>query len=198
MACTAVFIVFVLFAGAANADASEEAGAFVQDIGDKVIGLIQRTDLAMPARREGFRRIFISNIDLNVVSRAALGRYRKMATEAQFTRFQAIYPDYVLVVYSGLFESYKGETLKVVGSQPVGNGDVLVDGTIERPAAPAIKIGFRIRRRDDGFKVLDVFIEGISMLRTQRSEFAAVIQREGMDGFLERIQKIARKHTSDQ
>ena len=191
----AVFV-FVLVIGIGDAKADDDAGAFVQDIGNKVIGLIKRDDLSRPERDEGFRRLFIAHIELKVVSRAALGRYRKLATEAQFARYQAIYPDYVLEVYGGLFASYKGETLTIVSSTPMRGGDVLVSGEVERPEAPIVKIAFRVRKIDDRFKILDVMVEGISLLVTQRSEFAAVIQREGMDGFLERIGKVAHRNSS--
>ncbi len=192
----AAVFVFVLVIGSGDARATDDAGAFVQDLGDKVIGLVRRDDLSRPERDEGFRRLFIAHIDLKVVSRVALGRYRKMATEAQYERFQAIYPDYVLVLYGGLFESYKGESLTIVGSVPISGGDVLVSGEVERPEAPIVKIAFRVRKVDDRFKILDVMVEGISLLVTQRSEFAAVIQREGMDGFLERIGKVAYRNPS--
>ncbi len=46
---------------------------------------------------------------------------------------------------------------------------------------------------DDGFKVIDVVVEGISLLVTQRSDFAAVLKREGMDGFLDRLEILTQK-----
>ncbi len=57
------------------------------------------------------------------------------------------------------------------------------------------RLVFRVRGSEDGFKVLDVMVEGISMLVTQRSDFASVIRREGIDGFLDRMQEVAQRNS---
>jgi phospholipid transport system substrate-binding protein len=191
MALCVALAVAVSVSGGRSANSSDDAGAFVQDLGDKVIGLIRQTELARSSRETKFRNLLVENIDLRSVSRAALGRYWRMATDVQIARYQTIYPDYVIAIYGGLFENYSDETLKVTGAQPVGGGDVLVDSEITRGKALPLNVIFRVRRRGDGFKVLDVMVEGISMLVTQRSEFASVIQSKGMDGFLQRMQEIS-------
>ena len=56
-------------------------------------------------------------------------------------------------------------------------------------------LAFRVRGSENGFKVLDVMVEGISMLVTQRSDFASVIRREGIDGFLDRMQEVAQRNS---
>jgi phospholipid transport system substrate-binding protein len=55
---------------------------------------------------------------------------------------------------------------------------------------PPLKVDWRIRERGDGDLVaIDVIIEGISLVVTQRSEFSAVIERSGMDGLLAELRQ---------
>ena len=71
---------------------------------------------------------------------------------------------------------------------------------IQRPSGAApIGVDFRVRLIDGSHKVVDVTVEGISMLHTHRVEFASVINRGGMDGFLDelRAQVTARGENAD-
>ena len=55
---------------------------------------------------------------------------------------------------------------------------------------PPLKVDWRVRERDDGGLVaIDVIVEGVSLIVTQRSEFAAVIERQGMDGLLAELRQ---------
>ena len=47
--------------------------------------------------------------------------------------------------------------------------------------------GWRVRAYPDGHKILDVIVDGISMISTQRSEFASVMQKHGVDGLIETL-----------
>lgn len=193
-AIVAAFVIVVVAGiGQGRAVASEQPDKFVQELGDKVIG-VMRENGSESVRREEFRRLLVENFDLNKVSKVALGRYSRRVSDAQLERYRIIYVDYVLAIYGGLFSKYSGETLTVTGTTPVPDGDVLVNSRINQPKGPPTVLTFRVRPSEDGFKILDVLVEGISMLVTQRSEFASVIGREGMDGFLDRMQEVAEKN----
>ncbi len=193
----ALVAVLALWMGTAQAGSEEDAGHFVETLGAKVFGLMENNSHSKAFRENGFRDLLVENFDIGKVSHAALGPYRRAATELQLERYRTIYLDYVLALYGGLFANYVGESLVVAGSRVVSGGDVMVDGRIDRPEREAIRITFRVRPADDSYKVLDIMVEGISMLVTQRSEFASVIRSEGMDGFLERLQEVVTRSDSD-
>ena len=52
------------------------------------------------------------------------------------------------------------------------------------PGSQPLRVDWRLRDRPEGPVVIDLIIEGISLLVTQRSEFAAVLERAGVDGLL--------------
>ena len=171
--------------------------AFVQRFGDEVVGLMQRGALSRSAGRERFRRLLVDNLDVDSVSRSALGRYWRRASDVQLARYQAVYVDYVLATYGGLFGHYSVQTLRVTGSRPVSDAQALVEASIESSGGPPITLAFHVRRTDDGFKLVDVLVEGISMLVTQRSDFASVIEHEGMEGFLAHLEDVTGQYSTE-
>ena len=72
----------------------------------------------------------------------------------------------------------------MVASRPVGNWDILVQSRVLPPGNQPPRVDWRLRDRPEGPVVIDLIIEGISLLVTQRSEFAAVLERAGVDGLL--------------
>jgi phospholipid transport system substrate-binding protein len=85
---------------------------------------------------------------------------------------------------------YDGQYFEIVGSQSVNGRDALVQTLVPGGGRPPLKVDWRIRERGDGDLVaIDVIIEGISLVVTQRSEFSAVIERSGMDGLLAELRQ---------
>ena len=62
---------------------------------------------------------------------------------------------------------------------------------IVRPNGPPVRVDWRVRKNGETLKVVDVIAEGISMLITQRDEFAAVIQNSGgkVDALIDRLRR---------
>jgi phospholipid transport system substrate-binding protein len=133
-----------------------------------------------------FRELFQADFDGPGIARFVLGRYWKNASEQEQQEFLKLFEDYVVYVYGIRLSSFNGETFKVRGSR-ADNSGVIVSTDIISPGGEApIKIDWRLVTDNGAFKINDVIIEGISMMVTQRSEFASVIQRHGgqMSGLL--------------
>jgi phospholipid transport system substrate-binding protein len=93
----------------------------------------------------------------------------------------------VVFVYGTRLANFNGESFKVRGSRTEESG-VIVSSDIISPGGEApIKIDWRLVTNNGAFKINDIIIEGVSMMVTQRSEFASVIQRHGgqVSGLLE-------------
>jgi phospholipid transport system substrate-binding protein len=78
--------------------------------------------------------------------------------------------------YGQRFAQYGGETLAVNGSR-TDPASVIVTSQIIRPQGPPIEVDWRLMISDGRYKISDISIDGVSMALTQRSEFAAIIQR---------------------
>ena len=99
----------------------------------------------------------------------------------QQTDYLTLFEDLIVTTYVDRFSRYSGERLTVSRSLvDEASGDVLVYSDITRPAGgQPVEVGWRVRARDGTMKIVDVYVEGVSLGQTQRSEFASVIRNTG-------------------
>jgi phospholipid transport system substrate-binding protein len=193
----AVFLVSTTLAGPARAGRAE-VEAFVEDLGNKVVTLLKSGDLATFSEREAaFRDILIEDFDIGAISRAALGPSWRDLSSDGITAYQDAFTDFVVRVYAVRFRGYSGESFNVTDVADWYDGDFAVRTEIEfSNASVPINLDFIVREYDGIYKIIDVYVEGTSMLITQRSEFSAVIDRYGLEGLLDELRARAGK-TSD-
>jgi phospholipid transport system substrate-binding protein len=166
-----------------NAVASD-ADVFMNDLWNRAVEVLSKK-VPLAERLARFRQLFQADFDGPGIARFVLGRYWRSASEEEQQEYLKLFEDYVVFVYGTRLSSFSGETFKVRGTRTDGNGTIVSTDIISPGDAP-IKVDWRLVTENGAFKINDVIIEGISMMVTQRSEFASVIQRHGgqMDGLL--------------
>lgn len=93
--------------------------------------------------------------------------------------FLKLFEDYVVYVYTARLSDFEGEQFKINSAHP-DQDTVIVSTDVVTPGAPQpLKVDWRLVNDDGAYKITDVIVDGVSMLVTQRSEFASVIQRHG-------------------
>jgi|GraSoiStandDraft_41_1057321.scaffolds.fasta_scaffold86282_2 phospholipid transport system substrate-binding protein len=171
---------FVLIAAALApaALAAADPAAVINNLGNRALEVLGKN--ATPAQRAArFQELFRADFDVPGIARFVLGRYWKTATPEQQEEFVKLFEDYIALVYSAQLAAYSGETLKVTGSRPGPEGAIVASEIVRPTGAPPVKVEWHLTDRSGSYKINDVSVDGISMAVTQRSEFAAVIQRSG-------------------
>jgi phospholipid transport system substrate-binding protein len=171
---------FVLIVGALAPAilAAADPAAVIANLGNRALEVLGKN--ATPAQRAArFHELFREDFDVPGIARFVLGRYWKTATPEQQEEFVKLFQDYIALVYSSQLAAYSGETLKVTGSRPEPEGAVVASEIMRPTGAPPVKVEWHLTDRNGAYKINDVAVDGISMAVTQRSEFAAVIQRNG-------------------
>ncbi|HJP54733.1 MAG TPA: ABC transporter substrate-binding protein, partial [Rhodospirillales bacterium] len=98
----------------------------------------------------------------------------------------------LVITYAERFAKYSGETLVISKSVVNDDQDIVVYSLLKRAEGlQPLKVNWRVRERDESFKITDIIVEGISMGQTQRSEFASVIRQNGGD--IENLLSLLRK-----
>ncbi|SLN32412.1 MlaC/ttg2D family ABC transporter substrate-binding protein [Oceanibacterium hippocampi] len=182
---------FILVAGhAAEArSADDQAAEFVADLGREAITLLTEQERSTDERRADFDRILTSYFDLDSISRFVLGRHWRVATEAQRDEFRTLFRQFVIKAYAERLSAYSGEEFTVKGARDDNGKGYIVESRIERQNGPPVRVDWRLRERDEGLRIVDVVVEGVSMAITQRADFNAAIAAEGgkVDGLLKRL-----------
>jgi phospholipid transport system substrate-binding protein len=165
----------------------DEAAKFLAALGNEAIKVLGSPNGTLDEREAHLRRLLSDNFDLQRIGRFVLGQAWNGASQEQRAEYLQLFSEYVLATYSRRLGGYSGEKFKIVKAEQAGKQDVVVFTEITRPSGPPLICGWRVRDTGGGLKILDVMVDGLSMINTQRSEFAAVVQRQGVDGLLEML-----------
>ena len=155
--------------------------------------------LAGDQREQAFRGLLTAGFDIETIGRFVLGRYWRKATEAERTEYGRLYEDLIVATYSRQLSSYAGETLKVEGVRQRDGKSVLVASRFLRAQGEPVRLDWRLLRRGDTWRIVDVVVEGMSMALSQRSEFKAVIRGNGgrVEALLEKLREKTRQAESE-
>ncbi|MGR3780922.1 MAG: MlaC/ttg2D family ABC transporter substrate-binding protein [Albimonas sp.] len=156
------------------------ARSFVETVVAEVTRLLNSGKSAEAQRLE-FSEIFRRNAAVPEITRFVMGQTWRDMSEAQKTKAQDALVSYVGRVYAGLLNDYQGQTLEVVGAQDFGAKGVLVTSVAKGASVEDSKVEWQVSDRGGPVQVVDVVAEGVSLLQTQRQEFAAMIDRRNGD-----------------
>ena len=175
---TALSVLLTLTSMPPGPSAAADASEFMNELWSRTAEVLAKK--IPPAERLArFRQLFQADFDGAEIARFVLGRYWRSASEEERQEFLKLFEDYVVYVYGTRLSDFKGETFRIRGSRIDGNGTIVSTDVFSPGATAPIKVDWRLIAENGGFKITDVIIEGISLLATQRSEFASVIQRHG-------------------
>jgi phospholipid transport system substrate-binding protein len=167
------------------------AEAVVQQLVEQVWQLLAERGEAPEIDREHLLSVLDQGTDLTLLGRLVLGRYWRDATSRQRTEYLQLFRRYMLQTfiqrlrqYAGTDMSHPGERFQIIASRPVGERDILVQSRVAPPTSQPLRVDWRLRERPGEPVIIDLIVEGISLLVTQRSEFAAVLERGGIEGLI--------------
>ena len=127
-------------------------------------------------------------IDFEEATRLAVGRAWTRASPEQKKRLVSEFRNMLVRTYSNALGEYEGQTLKVLPSRKPDRADEQTVRTqFVRKGAPPLPIDFQMLKKDGGWKVYDIAVEGVSLVLTYRSEFDQVVKQSGIDGLIQRL-----------
>ena len=169
---------------------AEAAQQLIESVGVEVLAVLR--DPALDNQQKFARLVALLDgpIDLEIIARLILGRHWRSASEAQQAEYLQLFRAFALDNLASRLHVYDGQDFEIVGAQAVNDRDAVVATRVTGGGRPPLKVDWRVRERDDGDLVaIDVIVEGVSLIVTQRSEFSAVIERRGMDGLLAELRQ---------
>ena len=164
---------------AQGANLAHAAADFIRSLARQAIDSLTGPNISDARRKEQFRALLNAAFDVPLLGQFALGRYWRVATDSERAEFMLLFEESLVVNYADRFKDYAGEKLRIVQARPLQNDEVLVNSELPRAGAAATRVGWRVRRYDNTFKVIDVIVEGVSMAITTRDDYGALIQRAG-------------------
>jgi phospholipid transport system substrate-binding protein len=163
-----------------SASFEEEASIFVQDLAEKAIQELTDKQTPRTERIARFRTYFNNHFAVNGIGKWILGRHWRKASEAEQGEYLKLFEDLMVVSYVDRFAAYVGEPLNIHKATQLDKKNVTVFSDIrQQVGASAVRVNWRVARKGDIFKVVDVIVEGTSMSNTLRSDFGSIIRQRG-------------------
>ncbi len=192
---SALLFLIALGAGAAQAVAAspgvDEAKSFIRGLADRTIATLADEQLSAAVREQRFADMFVEGFDVPTISRFVLGRHWRRASAGQRKAYQEAFNEFIIKTYTRRFSAFTGEQLEITGGREETKNDTVVLSRIRSPNGPSTRVSWRVRQVKDQLKILDVIVEGVSMLITHRDEMNSVIRTRGgsLDGLIAAIRE---------
>jgi phospholipid transport system substrate-binding protein len=127
--------------------------------------------------------------DFPSMARLSIGPSWAILTEAQRQQVTESFGRYISAIYADRFDSYAGQKLQVLGEQPVVAG-IMVRSQIVKADGEPVNVDYMMRRNGDSWLISDIYLDGaISEVATRRSEFAAILKSQGIDGLIAELNR---------
>lgn len=134
--------------------------------------------------------IVLPNFDFEAMTDLALGRHKDKVNAEQKPAIISEFRSILVRTYSSALLEYNSQELVYLpmeGSE--ADGKVIVRTEIEQAGGFPIPINYTLRNGDDGWKVLDISVDDVSLVTNFRSSFARAIKKNGVEGLIKTLQQ---------
>tara|TARA_Y100001958_G_scaffold130080_1_gene98862 strand:- start:282 stop:878 length:597 start_codon:yes stop_codon:yes gene_type:complete len=170
-----VALIIILF-GTAHAYSTNPEEFVKELIGETILKLSDKT-LPEEQKKDFIEKIALENVDIKALSLYTLGEIRKTINKDELSNYQAEFEKYFLKSLTSRLMDYSATIFEVTGSeQKSANYTIVNSKIIPKDGKPIIKIDWRIYTKNkDKPLIRDLIVEGLSLARTQKEEFASIL-----------------------
>jgi phospholipid transport system substrate-binding protein len=159
--------------------AADSPTAVVQQTSDAVVAVLADKSLTADQKRRKVEDIVYAHFDFETLSRLVLARNWKELKPEQQKAFVEEFKSHLSMTYGKNVETYNNEHAVVIGDRAEARDDWTVKTKVIRHNAGDIRIDYRLRKEEGGWRVIDVIIEGVSLVANFRSQFQEIISHDG-------------------
>lgn len=172
--------------------ATDRATALVRSLSGQLIALLRsgRTEAQLYGE---FEKLLARYGDIPVVAGSVLGPPWRSASAAQKRAFVAAFQTYLSRKYGKQFRDYQNASIDIVRARDAGKSGILVETRVTRPGRDGFTVEWQVSERGGAPKVINLIIEGVSMLTNERAEIGA--QYEAAGGNIDKLTAVLKATT---
>ena len=166
---------------ASAATTPQGAARFVKRLGEEVTAVAADTTLTPEQRDQTLRKVLLGGFEVDTIGRIVLGRYWRSATPTQLAEYRRLFAQYLIDRFVNRFVRYGGASIAYTGARSAKRNFAVIESHITVPGQSSVSVDWLVRNANDGPRVIDLIVNGLSMAVTQRFEFTAIIESHGGD-----------------
>ena len=156
---------------------------FVQELINDSISKLSDKDLTEEQKKKFVEKVAIENVDIDALGLYTLGELRKSADKNDIVKYQQAFKKYFLKSLTSRLTDYSSNKFEVIETEKKSSNYTIVKSKIAKSEnQPEIKIDWRIYTKNpDKPLIRDLIVEGLSLARTQKEEFASILSSNNND-----------------
>lgn len=166
---------------------TETARELVSEMIDLILAELSKKEVEKEVKIKALESIVSEKFDFATIARLVLAKNYKRFDEDQRRDFEANFKHYLSRFYGSRLVDYADENVEVKGARLEKRGDVTVMTKIIGGDVDGIEMNYRVRNRNDAWKVIDVTIEGVSTVSNFRAQFREIISQGGPEELLKTL-----------
>tara|TARA_B100001121_G_C18608890_1_gene583345 strand:+ start:527 stop:1117 length:591 start_codon:yes stop_codon:yes gene_type:complete len=191
-----IFTIIFLYLLGTNNLFSIEPDIFVQSTVNRASKILSE-EISKDQKIEQLKLIAQDTVDIRGIGFYTLGSSRKNLDENQKKEYQELFNKYFLKSFSSRLAEYTNPEIEVTGKEKLNENYTIVNSLLKgTEKRPEVKIDWRIYTKNvDKPLIRDLIIEGLSLARTQKEEFASILNSN--DGDINALFKSLEKFSSE-
>ena len=191
-----IFTIIFLYLLGTNKLLSLEPDIFVQSTVNRASKILSE-EISKDQKIEQLKLIAQDTVDIRGIGFYTLGSIRKSLDENQKKEYQKLFNEYFLKSFSSRLAEYTNPEIEVTGKEKLNENYTIVNSLLKgTEKRPEVKIDWRIYTKNvDKPLIRDLIIEGLSLARTQKEEFASILNSN--DGDINALFKSLEKFSSE-
>lgn len=187
----------LLFLAAHPVDAEEGPKQVVEATTSQVLEVLRDGALARAQKQTKIEEIVYGKVDFPTVSRLVLARNWKRLSTDQQSQFVDEFKKHLSVTYRDNVDKYRNETVRITGDRKEARGDwSVMTKVVGGPGASDFLVNYRLRQKDGRWWIIDIIIEGVSMVSNFRSQFQEIMANGGPERLLRLLKEKNAAHQS--
>jgi len=162
---------------------SSDHKEFVADLVNDAINKLSDKNLNKDEKASFIKKIALENVDINALGLYTLGELRKSSDEQAITKYQRSFEKYFLKSLTSRLTDYSSSQFSILSVDKKSSNYTIVNSNIApEDGSPEIKIDWRVYTKNpDKPLIRDLIVEGLSLARTQKEEFASILNSNNND-----------------
>ena len=191
-----IFFTIIIYLFNLNILIALEPDIFVQSTVNRASSILSE-NITKDEKINKLKKIAKETVDIKGIGFYTLGPTRKTLNQSQKTEYVNLFEQYFLKSFSSRLSEYTNPEIEVLDKEVLNNNYTMVNSLLKATSdRPEIKIDWRIYTKDPGNPLIrDLIIEGLSLARTQKEEFASILSSN--DGDINALFETLKKFSKD-
>ena len=156
---------------------------FVDELVNDSINKLSDNNLSLVQKSSFIDKIALENIDIDGLGLYTLGELRKSSDQKDISNYQKSFQKYFLKTLTSRLKDYSLSRFEIIGEEKKSvNYTIVSSKVVPNDGGPELKIDWRVYTKNPEKPLIrDLIVEGLSLARTQKEEFASILNSNNND-----------------